>query len=394
MNQNASQTKPNSLSADPETEAELVLADLMLDDRGIYADHPPADVEEQLLARQRDQQRSLKIISVAKLIAQYPTDDPIVIDGLLRLGETMNVIASPKVGKTWLAAGLAYSIAGGLSWMGMQCSSGRVLILDCELKPSTLRFRYQKVAEAMGCDTTTVDVASLRGDGRSIIELSKDLQDSVRQGEYAAIVWDALYRLLPAKTSENDNAGMMAIYNELDRIAEHTGASNIVIHHTSKGLQGEKALTDVGAGAGSIARAADTHLAIRPHELADCAVVDAVCRSFRSPQPLTIRWEFPLWLESSIEPALKKVKDTRQAKQEESDTAAKKEMLDVLADGEVVSQSELFSKLSFGHSVSKTTRVCQMLTQAKKIKRTTKRRKGTKRELVFWQLVPPVVPSD
>ena len=239
-----------------------------------------------------------------------------------------------------------------------------------------------------------MDVISLRGDGRSIIELSTDLIGTIIAGEYTAIVWDALYRLLPAKTSENDNAGMMAIYNELDRIAEHTKASNIVIHHTSKGAQGEKGLTDVGAGAGSIARAADTHLAIRPHELADCAVVDAVCRSFRSPHPLTIRWEFPLWLESSIEPALKKVKDNRQAKQEESDSAAKKEMLDALADGEVVSQSVLFSNLSYGHSVSRTKRVCDMLARDKKIKRTTKRRKGTKRELVYWQLVPPVVPSD
>ena len=338
--------------------------------------------------------RKLKILSVAQLIEQYPTDDPPVIDGLLRLGETMNVIASPKVGKTWLAAGMAYSIASGEDWMGMQCTKGRVLVLDCELKPRTLRFRYQKVAEAMECDTKTVDVISLRGDGRSIIELSTDLIGTIIAGEYTAIVWDALYRLLPAKTSENDNAGMMAIYNELDRIAEHTKASNIVIHHTSNGAQGEKGLTDVGAGAGSIARAADTHLAIRPHELADCAVVDAVCRSFRSPHPLTIRWEFPLWLESSIEPALKKVKDNRQAKQEESDSAAKKEMLDALADGEVVSQSVLFSNLSYGHSVSRTKRVCDMLARDKKIKRTTKRRKGTKRELVYWQLVPPVVPSD
>ena len=246
----------------------------------------------------------------------------------------------------------------------------------------------------MGCDTKTVDVVPLRGDGRSIIELSKDLIETVAPGAYTAILWDALYRLLPSKTSENDNAGMMAIYNELDRIAEHTNASNIVIHHTSKGMQGEKTITDVGAGAGSIARAADTHLAIRPHELADCAVVDAVCRSFRSPHPLTIRWEFPLWQESSIEPALKRVKDTRQAQQEERDAAAKKEMLDALTDGEVVSQSDLFLNLSYGNSISRATRISGMLAQAKKIKRTTKCRKGSKRELVFWQLVPPVIPSD
>lgn len=364
-------------------------------------EQPPPEIEEALLVKQTQQEKviklqehKLKILSVAELIEQYPTDDPPVIDGLLRLGETMNVIASPKVGKTWLAAGMAFSIANGLPWMGMQCTKGRVLILDCELKPRTLRFRYERVASEMKCDTSSVDVISLRGDGRSIIELGQDLRDSLLRNDYSVIVWDALYRLLPAKTSENDNAGMMAIYNELDRIAEHTGASNIVIHHTSKGMQGEKALTDVGAGAGSISRAADTHLAIRPHELADCAVVDAVCRSFKSPNPLTIRWEFPLWHESSIEPALKRQKDDKQAKQDQSDSAAKKEMLEALSDGKTISQSTLLSNLSFGHSVSRSKRIFQILQQEKSIKRTTRRKKGSKRELVFWQVLPPVLPPD
>lgn len=374
----------------------------MIDDHyESYDEPPPPEVEDMLLAKQTQQEkvinlhdRKLNILSVAKLIEEYPTDDPPVIDGLLRLGETMNVIASPKVGKTWLAAGMAFSIANGLPWMGMQCTKGRVLILDCELKPRTLRFRYERVASEMKCDTNSVDVISLRGDGRSVIELGQDLRDSLLRNDYSAIVWDALYRLLPAKTSENDNAGMMAIYNELDRIADHTGASNIVIHHTSKGMQGEKALTDVGAGAGSISRAADTHLAIRPHELADCAVVDAVCRSFKSPNPLTIRWEFPLWHESMIEPALKRQKDDKQAKQDQSDAAAKKELLMALSDGKTISQSTLLSNLSFGHSVSRSKRIFQILQQEKLIKRITRRKKGSKRELVFWQVLPPVLPPE
>ena len=374
----------------------------MIDDHyESYDEQPPPEIEELLIQKQTQQEkfinlheRRLNILSVTKLIEQYPTDDPPVIDGLLRLGETMNVIASPKVGKTWLAAGMAFSIANGLPWMGMQCTKGRVLILDCELKPRTLRFRYERVASEMKCDTNSLDVISLRGDGRSVIELGKDLRDSLLRNDYSVIVWDALYRLLPAKTSENDNAEMMAIYNELDRIAEHTGASNIVIHHTSKGMQGEKALTDVGAGAGSISRAADTHLAIRPHELADCAVVDAVCRSFKSPNPLTIRWEFPLWHESSIEPALKRQKDDKQAKQEQSDSSAKKEILEALSDGKTISQSTLLSKLSFGHSVSRSKRIFQILQQEKSIKRTTRRKKNSKRELVFWQVLPPVLPPD
>ncbi len=43
--------------------------------------------------------------------------------------------------------------------------------------------------------------------------------------------------------------------------------------------QAGKAITDVGAGAGSQSRATDTHLILRPHEEKNCAVLDAAVRS-------------------------------------------------------------------------------------------------------------------
>jgi RecA-family ATPase len=66
--------------------------------------------------------------------------------------------------------------------------------------------------------------------------------------------------------SENDNASMAAVYNAIDRYADRLGCCFVAIHHASKGSQAEKSVTDVGAGAGSMSRAADTHLILRPHE--------------------------------------------------------------------------------------------------------------------------------
>jgi len=69
----------------------------------------------------------------------------------------------------------------------------------------------------------------------------------------------------------------------------------VLIHHTSKGFQANKSVTDVGAGAGSQSRATDTHLVLRPHEEPGCVVLDAAVRSWPPVDPCVLRWEFPIW---------------------------------------------------------------------------------------------------
>ena len=66
-----------------------------------------------------------------------------------------------------------------------------------------------------------------------------------------------------ARLDENDNAAVAGLYNALDGIADSMGAGFCLIHHSSKGNQSDKAVTDVGSGAGAQSRAADTHLILR-----------------------------------------------------------------------------------------------------------------------------------
>jgi AAA domain len=120
--------------------------------------------------------------------------------------------------------------------------------------------------------------------------------ESMVHGEYGLIVLDAFYRILPGGMSENDNAAMAAIYNQQDHWAASTGSAIENVHHTTKGTQGEKDVTDVGAGAGSQSRAADTHLILRPHQEPGCVVLDAAVRSWPPVEPIGLRWQFPLWV--------------------------------------------------------------------------------------------------
>ena len=101
--------------------------------------------------------------------------------------------------------------------------------------------------------------------------------------------------MLPPGTDENDNAAMCRVYNTIDAYAEKLGAAFILVHHTSKGNQSGKGVTDVGSGAGSISRATDSHLILRPHEEPNCAVLEAAVRSWPPVEPRALRWTFPVW---------------------------------------------------------------------------------------------------
>jgi hypothetical protein len=257
--------------------------------------------------------------TLATLRRAYPKLNRPIVDGLFRQGETVNIIADPKRGKSWFGYGLALSIITGQVWLGrFPTSAGRVLLIDNELHCSTLAHRIPVVADAMELPYADfqddLDVWPLRGRLRSLVDLDTDFAP-VEPGTYKVILMDAMYRFAINGVSENDNAAMAMFYNQLDRIAERTKAAIVLIHHSSKGSQSDKRITDVGAGAGAQSRAADCHLVLREHEQAGIVVLEAAVRSFPPVEPLALRWEFPLWVpESNCDP--RKLKGKLSAKEQ------------------------------------------------------------------------------
>ncbi len=271
----------------------------------------------------------IDIIPALSMLREYPHLRKAVIRGLARQGETINIIAASKVGKSWLSYSLAFAVALGLRWIGFLCEQGRVLIVDNELHKETITHRLSTVAEALGVSdawTEQIDVLSLRGQSVDIHTLAGILA-TVEAGRYGLVIADAFYRFIPAGTSENDNAQIMAMYNRIDGIAANLGSVWVNIHHSSKGDQSGKSITDVGSGAGSQSRAADAHLVLRPHEDEDCAVLEAAVRSFAPVDPRVIRWEYPLWtVDEAADPKrlarpVSKLEERRQLKDDEDKQA-------------------------------------------------------------------------
>ena len=256
----------------------------------------------------REEEPISTVRSMRQLVQEFPTLRPSIIDGLLRQGETMNVIAAAKTGKSWLASDLAIAVATGRPWLDRYVTRrGKVLIVDNELHPETSANRIPKVAAARNIESADyqdrVFVENLRGKLRDIHGMARYFE--LRQSDgYDLIILDAFYRFLPRDTDENDNGAMANIYNLIDWCADRVGCSFVLIHHASKGNQSAKSVTDVGAGAGSQSRATDTHLVFRPHAEQDVVALDAAVRSFPPIEPFCLRWEFPVWCpDEGLDPA-------------------------------------------------------------------------------------------
>lgn len=246
----------------------------------------------------------IQILSYGQLLADDPQRAPAVIDGLLRQGGIGTLIGGSKTHKSWAAAALAAAVISGGTWFGYQATQGRVLLLDGELTPATIHFRLRKVFEALRLNTKLagegLDIVSLRGRTRQCPQaMAAALEHG--PGHYGLIIVDPLYCFYPndPRFSENDNAGMRRVYDDLIGFAGQSQAGLLLVHHLSKGDQSQKSLTDLGAGAGTIARAGDAHLVIRPHQERGAVVFDGVVRDFPEVVPTCWRWGFPLFQEAA-----------------------------------------------------------------------------------------------
>lgn len=240
----------------------------------------------------------IEILTLDDLEKSYPQEREPVLDGLIRVGSVMNIIAAPKVGKSFIASNLAFKLATSDNFLGFPIvRKGKTLVVDNELHRETLSQRYRNTREAMKVPHERrgmLEFMPLRGIPCDIARLRESLKH-VEPGTYSAIILDAFYKLIPHGVSENDNAQMGGIYTQLEAMANELATAIIVIHHSSKGFQGDKALSDIGAGAGVISRSVDAHVVIRPHEQQGYCVFEALVRSFRQPDPRTIKFDYPIW---------------------------------------------------------------------------------------------------
>lgn len=170
---------------------------------------------------------------------------PFVIDGFLRQGEVLLLGAESKSRKSWLAQDAAIAVAGGIPWLadeagenGFSTAQARVHVIDLELNPSEMRFRFAKARGNRFHDcpenaaAITARISAYSFDGMNVADimpLLEELRLTVQPGDL--VIVDCLYRLVP---DGNETKDVAAILETVKRLAAETMAGVIVVDHFRK----------------------------------------------------------------------------------------------------------------------------------------------------------------
>jgi len=244
-----------------------------------------------------------------------PTPEPpAIIDGVLRKGAKMICTGDSKSGKTCLLTNLAICIAEGWDWLDHKCMQGKVLYINMEVMQSDFEIRYRSVYKAYEKPATeqgkdNFEYWNLRGKAETLEKLAPKIIRRCRNKEYLAIIVDPIYKVQGGDENSAEAIGKFCAL--FDKIAEETGASMIYVHHHAKGASGTKKAMDRGSGSGVFSRDADAIIDFsglvldsNAKELLRALVntedepiplrMEIVLRSFRSPAPVNMFFEFPL----------------------------------------------------------------------------------------------------
>lgn len=240
-------------------------------------------------------------------LANLPDLRPELIEGVLRVGHVMMVGGASKVGKTFLLIELAFAIATGTKWLGMQCRKGRVLYVNLEVDSASFLHRCKEIIDIAGLDQAecmeNVAVWNLRGYVAGMEAFAPSLIDEVRSMGFDAVIIDPTYKVIDG--DENMAKDARRFTNDLDLIASRLNIAVIYCAHHSKGAQGDKRSIDRVSGSGVFSRHGDAIFDLIEIRVDDekrqelhigevpCFRVDMTLRDFAAQPPFEAYFKWP-----------------------------------------------------------------------------------------------------
>lgn len=207
------------------------------------------DPQEQPI-RSRGRLDRAEPIDIMAAFTEEPPELDFVLPGFLA-GTVGALVAPGATGKSYWALEMAMTIATGyqINPLGIDQRihrGGDVLYVAGEDPEVVIRRRLnsigqhidplsrQDVADALQIRCTTGLGFDVMTDGQELIDIvmPPELQEEVGDSDYRLIILDTLSRI--HTLDENSNGDMSKLLGRLEGIARSTGASVLVLHHTSK----------------------------------------------------------------------------------------------------------------------------------------------------------------
>jgi AAA domain len=238
-----------------------------------------------------------EIVTLREFAASPPVAPPQIIEGILHQGCKMILGGTSKSNKSWCLLDLALSVASGQPWWGRKCTKLPVVYINFELH-NCWAIAQRMVALCTGRPECTgmgdtLHLWNLRGHNTDLTLLRPKLEEQLAQHQFGLIILDPAYKVL-GNRDENANGEIADLMNELEAMAQRTGAAVVVAHHFAKGDSTAKNAMDRMSGAGAWARDPDSIVVLTPHEEPDCFTVTSILRNLPQVPEFVLAWDFPL----------------------------------------------------------------------------------------------------
>jgi hypothetical protein len=237
-----------------------------------------------------------EIMNLRQLVETAPAPPPQIIEGVLHQGCKMILGGTSKSNKSWCLLDLAVSVASGERWWGRRCVKTPVVYINFELHVWAVAQRLNALCaarpECRGL-AETLHVWNLRGHNADLTLLRPKLEEQLARHEFGLIILDPAYKVLGDR-DENANGEIAGLMNELEALAQSSGAAVVVAHHFAKGDSSAKEAMDRMSGAGAWARDPDSILVLTPHEEQGCFTVTSILRNLPQLPEFVVEWDYPV----------------------------------------------------------------------------------------------------
>lgn len=245
----------------------------------------PAEQSSSAAGGQLDRERLLTLRWVDNIHGAPPPEPPVLVDGLLRVGE-LAVIGAPRaIGKSWLAMNLAALLGRGeglfLGTLPVR-RPARVLIAQGELDEWGSWDRWRMLTGTDGpppgvaesFDRWRLRIVKQRTAGKAedgAPSWSEEWHDAVLDGRLEATIAAERFGVLIIDPwavyfagNENSNDETEAALDKLRALAMRYGLAVVILHHLGKGGDAREP-EDLWRGASRLADWASTRVTLLPH---------------------------------------------------------------------------------------------------------------------------------
>ena len=236
-------------------------------------------------SEKKSDKSSLQEISMTELYDRVYEPKVPVVESLLYPG-TYIFAGSPKVGKSFFMAQLAYHVAAGIPLWEYPVRQGAVLYLALEDDYARLQKRLSRMFDVEGTDNLY-----LATDARSMADgLEAQMEQFItRHPDTVLIIIDTLQRIRELGGEQYSYARDYEVIKSLKAFADKYGICFLIVHHTRK-MEAEDSF-DMISGTNGLLGAADGAFVLKKKKRTDRTAVLSIVGRDQQDQELSLEFD-------------------------------------------------------------------------------------------------------